>query len=275
MLAGPEGPLRGRARRPLLVRRRDAAPRPERGPQTRRPGRRAGARPDGLRRAGPRREVGGRERRRGGHSAPAARSSTWRSRVSAMRLAPVGPRGPRGPAPRRLRLRRERQAARPGRGAPLRARRGRPSRRRRRRRAPVPGLPPPGEGARRVPRARRGGRAAARAGARRQAEEGRAGQAVGRGAPLSPRGCVSFGDLAADAAPPETAEDGDAALLRRAGGRGQALPAPSRPRARRRARARHDPGAQRLRWRTACGRSSWPSSASAGCPRRARSRTSS
>ena len=37
---------------------------------------------------------------------------------------------------------------------------------------------------------RRGGRAGAGAGARRQAEEGRAGQALGRASPPSPRGCA-------------------------------------------------------------------------------------
>ena len=84
-----------------------------------------------------------------------------------------------------------------------------------------------------------------------------------------------LGDLAADSAQPETAKDGDAALRRRPGGRRQALPAASRSRARRRPRARDDRRRSTSPWRTACGRSSWPSSASAGSPRRARSRTSS
>ncbi len=65
------------------------------------------------------------------------------------------------------------------------------------------------------------------------------------GAPALDARLRAFGDLAGTPRRLETA-DGEPPLLRCAGGRGQALPAPSRPRARRCARARHDPGAQRL-----------------------------
>ena len=77
--AGPQGPLRGRARRPLLVRRRVGAPGPGRGARRARPRGRPGARPRGLRRRGPRREVGGRCAPAPRPLPPTARSSTWRS----------------------------------------------------------------------------------------------------------------------------------------------------------------------------------------------------
>ena len=131
--------------------------------------------------------------------------------------------------------------------APFRAGRGRAPRRDRRRRAAVPGLPPPREGPRRLPRARRGRRARAGAGSRRAAEEGRAGQALGGSA--RPRRAAARPRRPARGRPGARAGAGrHARLRRRARRRGEALPGPSRPRGRRRHRARHDRGAQRPRW---------------------------
>ena len=121
---------------------------------------------------------------------------------------PVRPLGPRRPPPRRIRLRRDVEADRPGRGPAGRAGRGRPPRRGRSRRAAVPGLPAAREGPRRLPRARRGGRAGAGAGARRRAEEGGAGQALGRRSPLSPRGCAPSATCPRTPPRPGTAADG-------------------------------------------------------------------
>ena len=240
-----EDPLRGRARRSLLVCRRVPAPGIGRNAAHAGPGGHPGTQPRGLRRVAPGQEVGGAERRRGPfpHRPRALRRGAHR-----LRDAPfaVGPRGPRGPTPRRLRLRREHEASRPGRGAPLRARRGRPRRGRGRRGASVPGVPPPREGPGRLPRARGGRRAGAAAGARGQTEEGRAGQAVGGRRPS----CRAAARPRRPARGRSGARNGrrrHAPLRRRAGGRGEALPGPSHPRAGRRHRARHDRGAQRPR----------------------------
>ena len=211
------------------------------------------------------REVGGGERRCGplARRPRALRRGPHRRRDAA---AVVGPRGPRGPAPRGLRLRREHEAARPGRGAPLDARRGRPSRRDRRRRASVPGVPPPREGPRpttaRSPR--RASPSPCRLSPPRQ-KKVEPGQPWAGTTALAAR-LRALGDLPADAPAPDAA-DGTPST------RGALVDAVKRFQGRHALEPdgvigrRHDRRRSTSPRPPACGRSSWPSSASAGCPR--------
>ena len=245
--AGPEGPVRGRARRPLLVRRGLAAPGPEWSAGCDRAGGCPGARADGLRRPGPRQQVGSRARGRRGHSRR-PRALRRRAHVSAMRLLQSAHWGRVDPrlvgfdydvSAKRLDLAAVLRSTRDAGGLP----------------AAVAAVEPQFPVYRRLVKALADYRALAAAGEpepvpalagkQKKVEPGKPWAGV---AALAAR-LRTFGDLPADAPAPGGGRRRNPPLRRCARGRREALPGPPHPRARRSDRPRHDRGAQRARGR--------------------------